>query len=167
MRIKEYKPGSFQNVDEITMEDMEQMYFSVLERYDGRVIGITAPLLACMVLHHEMDKVWKLIEKFPLVDISGWTPELEKICSCKRSVLRMGKEEFFVLPMRQTTTTAFLLSGFCDFKEFFRIYREAPLKKEQMEWLEKNGDPITKNVFYDFIYHMKKGDLSQNVNKGE
>lgn len=77
--MRRYHPDYFKPMEEITMTDIETFYSSGLIRQEtGSAVTICAPLLVCMALHGKTEEIQSLLEKFPLVDVSGWTRELKR-----------------------------------------------------------------------------------------
>lgn len=151
--MKRYNPEEFKNTNDITMEDVEAFYnTSILRPRTESIIVITAPLLVCMALHGKLDEIEKLLKKFPLVDASGWTPELEQEERvCKKSSFfmldRTGKRSIQV-PDGLSTTFTLAFSEQLDIKEYQKFKKIEPLK---LEW----EDVISKILDDDVVLRLK------------
>ena len=117
--IRRYRPNRFQDYKSITMSEIETFYNAGIVRQTGTAVFITAPLLVCMALYGQVDEISYLLARFPLVDVSGWTPELDE---------EEGKQEksyFCVIDS----------SGNCVFEK-----KEKPELLYALAWSEIHGD---------------------------
>lgn len=137
--MKRYRPEEI-SVDQVSMTDLETYYNTFLVSKNRKLwVSMRAPLLVCMALHGEQSKIIQLMRKFPLIDSSGWTPELEKEEEIQHKCLVMAQkgqsEELITRNGIISTTFAFALSD-CDDPGLFRkLWLENPLSHQEMDWI--------------------------------
>lgn len=94
------------------MADIESIYTTTIYREQTEcVVSLIAPLLVCMALHGENEKIKYLLKKFPLVDITGWTLELEESKLCHLFVISADRNNSYSCDDTISILTAYFFSN--------------------------------------------------------
>ena len=171
LQIKRYGPNAYKPYEKITMVDAESYYCTSFKRQeDGFVFILTAPLLVCMALHGKVEELLYLRHKYPLLDICGWSPELDIEEKIQKKAFFYGMDKTGKCVFQETdpigTTFALVFSNVENCKEFEQLYMLAPLSEKDKIKIDRIADKYTKyRLAYMLQKYMESHDDSNHLCK--